>query len=154
MPELEQFSEIEREFIDRAHRIVWCNIATVDSLGRPRSRIVHPIWEGLTGWIATRRSSFKDRHLVENPYLSLAYIADTVHPLYVDCASEWADDIGTKKRVWELYKAAPEPVGYDPAPFFVSFDHPNFGVLKLTPWRIGVVTQGDPDPMVWRSKRS
>src|SRR5690606_4076991 len=56
------FSEIEAEFIQRVHTMVWCNVATVDSRNRPRSRVLHPIWEGSTGWITTHRSSHKARH--------------------------------------------------------------------------------------------
>jgi hypothetical protein len=39
------FADIETEFIRRVHRVVWCNVATLDSQNRPRSRILHPIWE-------------------------------------------------------------------------------------------------------------
>jgi len=150
MPDVAQFTEIEAEFIARVHHVVWCNLATVDSLGRPRSRIVHPIWEGPTGWIATHRHSFKNRHLEANPHVSLAYIADIALPVYVDCRATWADDPADKQRVWDLFSAAPPPLGYDPAPFFVAADHPNFGVLRLTPWRIAVVTQSPPASLVWR----
>ena len=152
MPDVERFSEIEAEFIDRVHRIVWCNMATVDAKGRPRSRIVHPIWEGSTGWIATHRTSFKNRHLAANPYVSLAYTADIAQPVYADCIASWADDQSDKQRIWDLFTIAPEPLGYDPAPFFIAPDHPNFGVLKLTPWRIAVVTQSPPLALVWRNK--
>jgi pyridoxine/pyridoxamine 5'-phosphate oxidase len=78
------FSEIEQEFIQRVHTIVWCNVATVDSQGRPRSRILHPIWEGSTGWILTQRDSYKSKHLAANPHVSLAYVADITKPVYVD----------------------------------------------------------------------
>jgi hypothetical protein len=43
-------------------------------------------------------------------------------------------------------------LGYDPAPIFIAPDHPNFGALKLTPWRIGVVTQSPPLARVWRDE--
>jgi hypothetical protein len=152
MPDVQEFSEIEAEFIDRVHRVVWCNMATVDAHGRPRSRIVHPIWEGATGWIATHRGSFKNRHLATNPFVSLAYTADITKPVYVDCVVGWADEPADRQRVWDLFANAPEPLGYDPAPFFVAPDHPNFGVLRLTPWRIGVVTQSPPHALVWRSE--
>jgi hypothetical protein len=36
------FTEIEPEFIERARRMVWCDIATIGPDGRPRTRIVHP----------------------------------------------------------------------------------------------------------------
>ena len=151
MPDVESYSEIEAEFIARVHRVVWCNMATVDAKNRPRSRIVHPIWEGATGWIATHCGSFKNRHLASNAYVSLAYIADIAYPVYVDAIATWADDPSDKTRVWNLFASAPEPLGYDPAPFFIAPHHPNFGVLKLTPWRIAVVTQSPPLALVWRN---
>ncbi|GEM_PF-3482663 len=39
-----------------------------------------------------------------------------------------------------MFKDAPPPLGYDPASTFVSPDHENFGLLKLTPWRIDLVS--------------
>jgi general stress protein 26 len=132
------FVEIEAEFIKRVHTVVWCNVATLDTENRPRSRILHPIWEGTTGWIATRRHSLKARHLAHSPYISLAYIADIARPVYVECTAEWADDMADKQRIWDMFLAVPPPLGYDPAPIFQSADHPDFGLLKLAPWRIEV----------------
>jgi general stress protein 26 len=152
VPDVENFADIETEFSERVRRVVWCNVATVDAQGRPRSRIMHPIWEGTTGWIATHRTSFKDRHLTANPYVSLAYIEDTAHPVYADCVAAWAVDPTDKERVWDLFASAPAPLGYDPTPFFVAPDHPNFGVLKLTPWRIAVVTQSLSLTLFWRNE--
>lgn len=43
------FPDNDEEFVERVHNIVWCSMATVDTRDRPRSRIVHPIWEGRTG---------------------------------------------------------------------------------------------------------
>lgn len=154
MAEVQSFNDIEEELLARVHRMVWCNMATVDARGRPRSRIVHPIWDGSLGWIATRRHSFKDQHLVANPFVSLAYIADTARPVYIDCVASWADDHADKERVWTLFAGAPDPVGYDPTPFFIAPDHPDFGLLKLQPWRIAVVTQSPPASMVWRADSS
>lgn len=31
-------------FVDMAHTIVGANVATVDPDGRPRSRVLHPLW--------------------------------------------------------------------------------------------------------------
>jgi general stress protein 26 len=134
------FAGIETEFIQRTHSIVWCSVATIDGKGRPRSRILHPIWERSTGWIATSRNSLKAKHLARNPHVSLAYVADITKPVYVDCTAEWVDDQAVKQRVWDPYKQAPPPLGYDPAPFWGSPDSPNFGLLKLTPWRIDLAT--------------
>lgn len=133
------FSEIETEFIERVHTMIWCSAATIDSQQRPRSRILHPIWEGLTGWITTKRDSFKSRHLANNPYMSLAYTTNLMSPVYVDCLTEWETSLDEKKRVWELFKSTPEPLGFDPAHDFFTYDHENFGLLKLIPWRIDLV---------------
>jgi general stress protein 26 len=134
------FSVIEADFIERVHTMVWCNVATIDSKQRPRSRILHPIWEGSTGWIGTHRNSFQSRHLDRNPYVSLAYITDFMKPVYVDCVAEWVDDLAQKQRIWDLFKNTLPPLGYDPAVDFVSPDHDNFGLLRLTPWRIALVS--------------
>lgn len=130
--------------------MVWCNMATVDEHGRPRSRILHPIWEGQTGWITTRRHSYKGKYLSANPYVSLAYITDIAKPLYVDCYAEWVDDINIKYHVWELVKNTPAPVGFDPAPIYGQVDE-RFGILKLTPWRIELVNLPDGVPQVWHA---
>lgn len=137
---VKQFAELEKEFIARVHRMVWCSAATVDLKGRPRSRILHPIWEGNVGWVGTHRSSHKAKHLAHNPHMSLAYIAEVMSPVYVECTAEWIDDLAEKQRIWNLFKNAPEPLGYDPASTFIRPDHEDFGLLRLTPWRIDLVS--------------
>jgi general stress protein 26 len=137
--EIADFAEIEEEFIRRAHAMIWCNAATVDSRQRPRSRILHPYWEGSTAWVTTHRNSYKQKNLAHNPYISLAYITDVMNPVYADCKAEWVEDLEVKTRVWNLFKNTPPPLGFDPAQDFFSPDHPTFGLLKLTPWRIALV---------------
>ena len=151
---VQTFAEIEAEFIERVNKMIWCSAATIDSRVRPRSRILHPIWEGSTGWIGTTLNSHKSKHLAKNPYMSLAYITDMHHPVYVDCKAEWIDDVAVKQRIWDLFKHTPEPLGYDPATTFKGVDV-DFGVLKLTPWRIDLVSFPSPNfdegTRVWRS---
>ncbi|NJN55894.1 MAG: pyridoxamine 5'-phosphate oxidase family protein [Anaerolineae bacterium] len=134
------FSEIAESFIERVHQMVWCNVATVDRHGRPRSRVLHPIWElvdgGAIGWIATGRHTLKTKHLAARPYLSIAYIADPLKPIYAECHAEWADDPATKERIWNWLKETPPPLGYDNGLFWGTVENPAFGVLKLTPWRV------------------
>ena len=113
--EVASFAEIEEEFTARVSRIVWCTVATVDRQGRPRTRILHPIWEGSTGWIATGRHSLKEKHLAANPYLSVSYWDQEHQQVYVDAKAEWQDDQAEKLRIWNLYKDTPAPYGYDPA---------------------------------------
>jgi general stress protein 26 len=146
---VESFEEIEQEFIERVHGVVWCNMATEDTQGRLRSRILHPIWEGQTGWVITRRHSLKAKHLAQNPYVSLAYVADVARPVYVDCVAEWADEPEARSHVWELYRAAPPPLGYDPDVLYQGMDQSTLGILKFTPWRIEVANIPN-ERRVWR----
>lgn len=152
MKTVSSFAEIEQEFIARAHQAVWCSLATLDTKNRLRSRIIHPIWEGSTGWIATRRNSLKAKHLAHNPFVSLAWIADITRPAYADCLAEWDDTPAGKQRVWDMFTTAPPPLGYDPTPFFHSVDHPDFGVLKLTPWRVELMDVTVGETTVWQQR--
>jgi general stress protein 26 len=150
--EVTAFSEIEKEFIERVHQMVWCNVATLDTRSRLRSRLMHPIWEGARGWIGSRRHTLKARHLAHNPYVSLAYIADVARPVYVDCIAEWKDDLASKQHVWELYASAAPPLGFDYGTIFASAAEPEFGLLKLTPWRIELADMmNQENRKVWRN---
>jgi len=42
------FSEIQAEFMTRVSQAVYCIMATVDRQNRPRTRVIHPIWEETT----------------------------------------------------------------------------------------------------------
>ena len=149
--EIESFAEIEQEFVERAHRIVWCNVATIDRQNRVRSRILHPFWENGIGWVITRRNTLKAKHLEQHPYVSLAYAADPVKPTYVDCLAEWDESLAQKQHIWNSFKTAAPPLGYDPAIIFPAVDAPDFGLLKFTPWRLEL---GDmlSTRKVWRRK--
>ena len=111
-------------------------MATIDTKDRPRSRILHPIWEGPTGWASARPHSLKAKHLARNPYVSLAYVADISKPVYADCKAEWVGDATAKQRVWDLFATTAPPAGVDLAKIFKGVDDPEFGLLKFTPWRI------------------
>ena len=39
--EVTQFEDIQAEFMARAQQAIYCNVATVDRKGRPRSRVLH-----------------------------------------------------------------------------------------------------------------
>ncbi len=157
MPDVASFSDIEARFNDITRRVVWATVTTIDRKNRPRSRILHPVWEGNVAWIATRPSSHKAKHLANNPYVSCTYWDQKHEQVMADCRTEWIDDPATKKRIWALIKTTPEPVGYDPATIWKDGpESPDFGVLKLIPWRIEVwslpdMAQGKP-ALVWRSQ--
>jgi general stress protein 26 len=149
------FDDIADEFRARVERIVWCTVATVDNRGRPRSRILHPLWEGPTGWILTGRESHKAAHLQANEFVSCSYWDQDHHQVYADCRAHWADDLAERERAWRLFAATPPPVGYDPALFWP--DGPGdagYGLLRLDPWRIELFSLEDlitgTPPLVWR----
>jgi hypothetical protein len=129
-------------FVEIAHRVVWCTLSTVDRHGRPRSRLVHPVWtveggvEGgaLVGRVASRRSSPKSAHLATTPYASCSYW-DPAHDVAVaECHAAWDPD---PARSWPVFAALPPPVGFDPATVFGGgTDSPDAGVLLLRPWRL------------------
>lgn len=149
------FADIEQEFNARVSRIVWATVATVDTKGRPRTRILHPIWEGSTGWIATGRHSLKEKHIANNPYVSVSYWDQEHQQVYIDAKAEWEDDPGEKLRVWNLYKDTPGPYGYDPQIIWQGGpEDPGYGVLKLTPWRIEMFSLKDMitgvKPPIWQ----
>jgi len=128
-------------FLEMAHKIVWCSAATVDAKGRPRARVLHPIWEWdgttLTGWIGTGPTPTKRAHLDASPFISANYWAPSQDTCVAECEATWHFDDETRTRVWNLLKNAPAPVGYDPA-IIPGWEQPTdeaFAALRLDPAR-------------------
>ena len=132
-----ELADVEAEFGQRTRRIVWCTLATVAPDGRPWTRIVHPIWEGATGWVATGRHGLKAAHLAHEPRVSLTYWNAVHDVVTVQADATWADDPPTRARVWELFRSAEPPLGYDPAAFWP--DPAAAGVLRLDATRIDLL---------------
>jgi len=148
-------------FVDMAHSIVWASCATVDGDGRPRSRILHPIWEwdgvDLFGWIATVPSPVKRAHLRVNPQMAVSYWTQSHDTCTAECLVEWYTDDETRTTVWDRFATGPEPVGYDPRIIPQWADGPtseHFAVLRLAPYRLRVMpgtvmTQGAGEVLTW-----
>lgn len=131
-------------FVETAHSIVWASVATVDADSKPRSRVLHPIWEwdgtDLLGWVATVPSPVKKQHLAVHPYVSVNYWAPNHDTCAADCLVEWYFDDETRTAVWNKFVDAPEPLGYNPT-IIPGWDSPtseSFAVLRLTPYRLRV----------------
>jgi hypothetical protein len=148
-------------FIEMAHNIVWCTVATVDPSGNPRTRILHPIWEWngetLTGWIATDPTSYKASHLAAHPVVSLTYWSPNHDTCSAECRARWTNDLVDKQLGWDRFMNAPAPVGYDPSivPYWTSPEADRFGILRLDPYRLRVMpgtvmTAGTGEVHVWR----
>ncbi|MGU3498106.1 pyridoxamine 5'-phosphate oxidase family protein [Mycobacterium sp. C31M] len=131
-------------FVEMAHSIVWASVATVDADSKPRSRVLHPIWEwdgtDLLGWVATVPSPVKKQHLAVHPYVSVNYWAPNHDTCAADCLVEWYFDNETRTAVWNKFIDAPEPLGYNPTiiPGWDSPTSPAFAALRLTPYRLRV----------------
>jgi len=132
MQHIATFAEIEEEFLQRIGSMVYCRAATIDSQQRPRSRVLHPIWEGQTGWVTTGPTTAKAKQLANHPFLSLAFIADPFKPVYVECEARWQDDAVTRQRIWLLYQSR----GVDLSVSWGQVENPVYAVLRLEPWRI------------------
>jgi hypothetical protein len=156
-------ADIAPPFIEMAHRIVWATVATVDSDGRPRSRILHPLWEwdgtSLVGWIATGPTPMKKRHLAHAPFMSVNYWSPDHDTCTAECRVSWVLDDAGRQRLWTMFDTAPAPVGYNPAIVPVWSDgplSPAFAGLRLEPWRLrvfpGDAMLGGAGPVLnWRS---
>lgn len=138
-------TEVAPGFVDIAHRIVWASVATVDERGRPWTRVLHPIWDwdgtDLVGWIATGPTPLKQAHLAAHPFVSLTYWDPKQDTVNAHCAASWQNDDDTRTWLWDRFKTAPVPVGYDPAiipPWSDGPLSPAFGALRLDPWRLRV----------------
>ena len=134
---VQSLSELEADALDRIGRIGSCSMATIDRRGRTRVRMVNIIWEGTTGYLLTWYRSLKAKHLQANPVASLCYWDPQHQQVYADCRAEFVEDAAEKRRIYELCKATPEPVGYDPAPYYANgADDDDYALVKLTPWRL------------------
>jgi hypothetical protein len=158
-----ELAAVAPAFVEMAHRIVWATVVTVDGAGRPRSRILHPYWEwdgdSLVGWIATVPTPLKRAHLERSPFVSVNYWTPNHDTCAAECEATLLFDDDTRRRVWQTFVDAPEPVGYDPAIVPLWKDGPltdDFAVLRLRPWRLRVMPgtamlTGEGDILTWNS---
>ena len=119
-------------------------MATVDRRGRPRSRVLHPLWSidaagALSGVVLTRPTPLKRGHLAHVPAVSCSYWHPGQDVAVAECAAAWMTDPAARHAAWDAVASAPAPVGYDPAPMWPGGPtDPDLGVLALAPWRVMV----------------
>jgi hypothetical protein len=153
-------SDIAPTFVEIAHRIVWVGVATVDSSGRPRTRVLHPIWEWdasaetLVGWIATDPASPKAAHLASTPVVSMTYWDAQHDYATADCDTSWHNDEASTTRLRKAFEDAPPPLGYDPRiipQWARGLPNEHFGALRLDPIRLRTFWMGaPPDVKTWK----
>ncbi len=158
---MDPLADVAPAFVEMAHRIVWCTVATTGTDGHPHTRVLHPIWEwdgtALTGWIATSPRSPKARDLAGVPVVALTYWAPTHDTCTAECDAVFEDGPAERQAGWDRFANGPEPVGYDPAiiPMWPDPQAEAFGILRLTPHvlrlRDGtVMTQGSGRTLSWK----
>ena len=125
------------EWIDVAtHLTGQAHLATVRADGSPHVAKVWPAVDGQTIWIGTRATSGKARNLRVNPGAALMF--EPAGEAYVSGQAEVVSDLRTKQRIWDS-GIFPYPM----AGLFGSADSDDFVLIKFTPRRAIVMTQGE-----------
>ncbi|WP_166350891.1 pyridoxamine 5'-phosphate oxidase family protein [Phytoactinopolyspora limicola] len=143
--QVDSFSKIRADFEHIVGDVVYATMTTVDPEGRPRARVLLPIWQvvdgQLVGWLATYRTPVKVAHLASNPHATLSYWSPAQNTAAVDTVASWISNQDVKDTVWKLYQqGSPPGVGYDPAAYWNGGPHdPMYQVLRLDPWRVQVL---------------
>jgi general stress protein 26 len=119
-----------------AHLTGQAHIATVRPDGSPHVARVWPAVDAQTIWIGTRASSGKARNLRANPGAALMF--EPAGEAYISGDAQVVSDLATKQRIWDS-----EIFPYPLAGFFGSADNDDFVLLKFTPRRAIVMTQGE-----------
>jgi uncharacterized pyridoxamine 5'-phosphate oxidase family protein len=159
-----EFGALKDDFLRITGETVFCSVTTVDEAGRPRSRMLHPIFvvsDGRPlGWALTAPTPLKTRHLADNPHVACTYWTPSHDTVFVDCVASWVEHDEEKADVWELFRSTPVPLGWGPEGMAGygedEWRSPAFTPLRLEPWRVQVIT-GDTYPLgdltgrVWRA---
>ncbi|MDT0353393.1 pyridoxamine 5'-phosphate oxidase family protein [Pseudonocardia charpentierae] len=158
-----RFDDIAEEFLRIVADTVICTTSTVDRRGRPRSRMLHPVFTvnagQPVGWALTSRASAKARDLAQQPYACCSYWNPHQDVAIVDCRTAWVTDEAEKATVWDLFRDTPTPLGWGPEAMTAygtsRWHNPLFTPLRLDPWRIRIVAgteypRGDLAGQVWQ----
>lgn len=99
-------------------RVVWATVATVGPDGRPRTRLLHPVWfwedDPPTALVAARPTRLKLDHLAAQPVVSCHYWDPQHDTVAIEAEAAWVPR-EDRASAWAAIAAQPEPVGFDPA---------------------------------------
>jgi general stress protein 26 len=149
------FAEISNQFDAYIGDIVYATMTTVDMRGRPRARVLIPVWETVDGaplgWLATYKTPVKTAHLAGNPHTTFSYWTPRQNAVSIDTVATWVDDLETKRHVWQLYqRTSPKGAGYDLGNFWHGGPgDPELHILRLEPWRAQVIRGTDLHSKIW-----
>jgi uncharacterized pyridoxamine 5'-phosphate oxidase family protein len=142
----EMFADLEKDFLRIMSEVVLCTVTTVSESGKPRSRMLHPLWEVVDGkpigWVFTMPSPVKAKHLAGNPNVAISCMSPTGQLVLAQAVANWVEDLPSKKHVYDLFNNTPPPAGVDLSLFLIDGpEHPNFHVLRLDPTMVQVNTE-------------
>jgi hypothetical protein len=109
--------------------------------------------------VATSPTPMKRAHLERTPFVSVGYWWPEHDVATAECRASWAFDDETRQWIWDRFREAPPPLGYDPAiipPWRDGPLSPAFAALRLDPWRLrvlpGTAMGGGPGKVLnWRA---
>jgi hypothetical protein len=143
------FDEIAGEFRRRVVKTIWCTLATVDTRGRARTRIVHPVWDGPTGWLGARAGTPKLAHIAEHPDVSLLYWDPDHEQVTIDARATVESSKDARKAAWAAFQVPEPPYGFDPAPIWSGGpEGDGFAAIRLVARRIELFGAL---PLVWKA---
>lgn len=151
------FAEISSQFDAYIGDIVYATMTTVDLKGRPRARVLIPVWETVDGaplgWLATYKTPVKTAHLAGNPHTTFSYWTPRQNAVSIDTVAAWIDDLETKQHVWRLYqRTSPKGAGYDLGDYWRGGpSDPELHILRLEPWRVQVTRGTDLHSKIWHA---
>lgn len=145
----DDFDTVAAAFTQMANRIIYCTLTTVDRRDRPRSRMVHTMWDWdgvtLTGWVGSLITPLKQAHLANNPYVSCTFWQgpEAYDTCTAECRAELLVDEASKRDGWRRFAETPPPLGYEPDAVLPEWAEgpmaPSWGLIKLEPWHLHVV---------------
>ena len=99
-------------------RVVWATVASVGPDGRPRTRLMHPVWfwdgDVPTALVSARPTRLKLAHLAAQSAVSCHYWDPAHDTVAIDAVAAWVP-AGDRAAAWAAVASVPEPVGFDPA---------------------------------------
>jgi hypothetical protein len=142
---LQEVVDLARPIIER---VIWATVATVGPDGRPRTRLMHPVWfwddEAPVALVSARPTALKLAHLAAQPAVSCLYWDPRHDTVALDATAEWVA-AGERSAAWARIAAVPEPVGFDPGIIWPGGSgSDDCAFLRLTAHRLVVAPAGAP----------
>ena len=109
-------------------------MTTVDERGRPRGRLVHPVWEEPVGWLAT--GGTPSRPATSSTTRTCRSPTGTRRTSRSTPSAAARGSTTTPSGSASGTSTPTKPEGYPLEQFFRRPDHPEYGLLRLEPWRI------------------